>query len=463
MDTLDKKETYLNEELKRDLKNRHIQFIAFGSAIGVGLFLGSAIGIKFTGPSLILSYIVVGLIIFIILRALGEIAIVYPVSGSFSAWADHFFGPFAGYITGWTYWFMWVATVMAEITAIGIYVKFWIPFMPQWIPALISLIFITLLNLTAVKVYGETEFWLSLIKIITIIFFIVAGALTIFIGLGNNHVPTGFGNLFNNGGFFPNGIKGFLFSLIIVSFSYLGIEIIAVTAGEAHQPEITLPSAIDKVLYRIILFYVLPMTIILSIYPWSMIGTIGSPFVTCFSKLGISAAGSIVNFVVITAALSTANGGLFSTGRMLYTLSLQKNASSKFGKLNKNKVPYVGIAFSFMLMLIGVVLNYFIPTRVFEFITSVATVGALYIWMLTLIMHLKFRKSIPKDKLPKYHLPFSPILNIIGIVFLVMVIVVMAFMEDELIALCVAGIWFGLLIAIYYIFRLNKKKIINHS
>lgn len=452
-----KKEEYLKEDLKRDLKNRHIQFIALGSAIGVGLFLGSATGIKFTGPSLILSYILVGLVVFIVLRSLGELAVAYPVSGSFSAWADHFLGPLAGYVTGWTYWFMWTVTVMAEITAVGIYVQFWFPSIPQWIPALISVIAITFLNLIAVKVYGETEFWFSLIKILTILFFIVLGIGIIFFGLGNHNMPTGFSNLYRYGGFFPNGIHGFLFSLIIVVYAYLGIEIIAVTAGEAHKPEITLPSAIDKVIYRIILFYVLPMIVILSIYPWFKIGTFGSPFVSSFSKLGIVSAAGIINFVVITAALSSTNGGLFSTGRMLYTLSLQNNAPSIFRNLSKNKVPYVGIIFSSLIMLIGVILNYLIPKEAFVIITSIATTGALYVWLLILIMHMKFRNSIRESELPKYHLPFYPILNIIGIIFLLMVVVIMAFMEDGRIALYVAIPWFALLIIIYYVFKLNKK------
>ncbi len=450
-------EGYLKENLKRDLKNRHIQLIALGSAIGVGLFLGSATGIKFTGPSLILSYILVGLIVFIVLRALGEIAVVYPVSGSFSAWADHILGPLAGYITGWTYWFMWTVTVMAEITAVGIYVTFWFPSVPQWIPALISVILITLLNLIAVKVYGETEFWFSIIKIVTILFFIVVGAFIIFFGFGNHGIPTGFSNLYKYGGFFPNGLKGFLFSLIIVVYAYLGIEIVAVTAGEAHNPQTTLPSAIDKVIYRIILFYALPMIVILSIYPWLKIGTFGSPFVESFSKLGIASAASIINFVVITAALSSTNGGLFSTGRMLYSLSLQNNAPKSFSKLSNNKVPYVGIIFSSTIMLIGVILNYFIPKQVFTIITSIATTGALYVWLLILIMHMKFRSLKPKNELPKYRLPLYPILNVLGIVFLILVIVVMAFMPDGRIALYVAIPWFGLLIAAYYIFGLNKR------
>jgi len=315
---------------------------------------------------------------------------------------------------------------------------------------------ITLLNLIAVKVYGETEFWFSIIKIVTILFFIVVGTYIIFFGIGNQ-IPTGFSNLYKYGGFFPNGLKGFLFSLIIVVYAYLGIEIVAVTAGEAHNPETTLPSAIDKVIYRIILFYALPMIVILSIYPWFKIGTFGSPFVMSFSKLGITAAASIINFVVITAALSSTNGGLFSTGRMLYSLSLQKNAPSAFSKLSNNKVPYIGIIFSSIVMLIGVILNYFIPKQVFIIITSVATTGALYIWLLILVMHMKFRKSLKENKLPKYHLPFYPILNILGIVFLVLVIIVMAFMPDGRIALYVAIPWFGILIAAYYIFGLNKK------
>lgn len=227
------KQNALNENLERGLEERHIQLIALGGAIGVGLFLGSATTIQAAGPAILLVYTISGLAMFVIMRALGEIATSYPVSGSFSAYANEFIGPLAGYMTGWTYWFMWIVTCMAEITAVGVYVKFWIPTMPQWIPALAALVVMTCVNLIAVKAYGEFEFWFALIKVVTIIAMIVMGLLMIIFGIGNAGKPVGISNLWTHGGFFPKGIWGPVVSVTMVMFAYLGTELIGVTAGEA--------------------------------------------------------------------------------------------------------------------------------------------------------------------------------------------------------------------------------------
>ena len=291
------------ENLERGLKERHIQLIALGGAIGVGLFLGSATAIKTAGPALLLSYIIGGLFILFIMRSLGELAVAYPVSGSFSAYANKFIGPLAGYITGWTYWFMWVVTCMAEITAVGVYVQFWFPDVPQWIPAMLALVAMTIVNVVAVSAFGEFEFWFAMIKIITILVMIVVGAMMIFFGLGNDGIPTGLTNLVTNGGFMPMGVEGVVMSLVMVMFAYLGIELVGVAAGEASNPEKTIPAAIDKVFWRILVFYVGALIVIMSLYPWNQLGTIGSPFVFTFKKLGIAAAAGIINFVVLTAAL----------------------------------------------------------------------------------------------------------------------------------------------------------------
>jgi len=449
------------EELHRGLQERHIQLIALGGAIGVGLFLGSATAIKTAGPALMLSYIIGGLAIFIIMRALGELAVAYPVSGSFSAYANRFLGPLAGHITGWTYWFMWVVTCMAEITAIGVYVKFWIPSMPQWIPPLIALIAMTIVNLVAVKAYGEFEFWFALIKVVTILVMIVVGAGMIFFGLGNHGVPLGFSNLWTHGGFFPKGITGVVMALVMVMFAYLGVELIGVTAGEAQHPEKSIPSAIDKVLYRILIFYVGALLVIMSIYPWNEIGTKGSPFVMTFAKIGIPAAAGIINFVVLTAALSSCNSGLFSTGRMLYNLALQKNAPAVFGKLSRTGVPYAGILFSAVCLLVGVVLNYLVPAQVFVYVTSVGTLGAIYVWALILVVQMRFRESLSADEVARltYRTPWYPVSNWIVLAFLAFVVVLLAFSADTRVALYVGVAWFALIIASYYLFGLHRKDV----
>ena len=293
----------VHEDLNRGLQERHIQLISFGGAIGVGLFLGSASAIEKAGPAVVVAYIICGLAIFFVMRAMGEVVVEYPVSGSFSAHAYQFLNPLAGYISGWNYWYFWIVTCMAEITAVGVYMHFWYPDLPQWISCLAALAIMTCANLISVKAYGEFEFWFALIKIITIIFLIITGGAMIFFGFGNNGVAVGLSNLTAHGGFFPNGWEGVFGTLVMISFAYVGIEVIGVTAGEAHNPAKTLSGAIDKVLYRILLFYVLALLVIMAIYPWNQLGHQGSPFVMVFEKLGISSAAHIINFVVITAGI----------------------------------------------------------------------------------------------------------------------------------------------------------------
>lgn len=441
-----------NEGLHRGLQERHIQLIALGGAIGVGLFLGSATAIKTAGPALMLSYFVGGLAIFVIMRALGELAVAYPVAGSFSTYAYNFLGPLPGYITGWTYWFMWVVTCMAEITAAGIYMTYWFPGTPQWAWALAALTIMTLVNLINVAAYGEFEFWFALIKVVTIILMIIVGLGMIIFGIGNQGVPIGISNLWTHGGFFAKGFSGPALALVMVAFAYLGIELIGVTAGEAQNPEKTIPSAIDKVFWRILIFYVGALFVIMSLFPWNEIGTKGSPFVITFDKIGIPAAAGIINFVVLTAALSSCNSGIFSTGRMLYNLALQRKAPATFGKLSRTSVPVNGIIVSAAFLLIGVVLNYLVPARVFEYVTSVATIGAIWIWAVILLSQISYRKSLSQDEIArlKYPMPLWPIASYLALAFLALVLVMMAFSEGTRVALYVGPVWFGLLIASYY-------------
>lgn len=453
------KQAGLQEDLERGLEERHIQLIALGGAIGVGLFLGSGAAIKKAGPSLMLGYFFAGIIMFYIMRALGEVAVAHPVSGSFSAYASIYIGPLSGYITGWTYWFMWIVTCMAEITAVGVYVQFWLPEVPQWIPALLALVCMVATNLIAVKAFGELEFWFALIKVITILAMIIAGTAMIVFGIGNGGVAIGISNLWTHGGFFPNGFEGLGLSLVMVLFAYLGIELIGVTAGEAKNPEKTLPAAIDKVFWRILIFYVGALFVIMSLYPWDQIGSIGSPFVLTFEKLGVRAAAGIINFVVMTAALSSCNSGVFSTGRMLYNLSLQKKAPAAFGKLSKTKVPMNGILFSAIFLLIGVVLNYIVPAKVFVYVTSVATFGAIWIWVIILLVQMSFRSRLsPAEREQiKYKMPHYPFANYISMAFLLAVVGIMFMDADTRVALYIAPIWFGGVIASYYAFGYNKQ------
>lgn len=441
------------EELHRGLKERHIQLIAIGGAIGVGLFYGSASAINTAGPMLMLSYLVAGAVMFFMMRALGEVALAHPVSGSFSAYAHHFINPLFGYLTGWTYWFAWVVTCMAEITAVGVYVHYWQPDLPQWIPALLAVVAMSVINFVSVKVYGEFEFWFALIKVATIVAMILFGGAMIVFGLGNGGTPIGISNLWTvGGGFFAKGFQGFSLSLVIVSFAYIGIEMVGVTAGEASNPQKSLPAAIDKIFWRILIFYIGTLFVIMSLYPYDQLGTIGSPFVATFTKLGIPSAAGLINFVILTAALSSCNSGIFSTGRMLYNLSLQGKAPAAFGQLNSRKVPANALAVSAALLMVGVVLNYLVPGKVFSYVTSVATSGTLFVWGIIVIVQMRYRASLPAGEAArlKYKMPLYPLANYIVLVFLVFVAISMAFDENNRIALMVAPCWFLFLLVSYF-------------
>lgn len=447
-------------ELQRGLEQRHITLMSLGAAIGVGLFLGSASAIKLAGPGILLGYAFSGLIMFFIMRALGEMAIQKPVAGSFSKYARDYLGPLAGYITGWNYWFLWIVTGMAEITAVGIYMEYWFPDIPRWIWALAALVIMASINFLAVKAYGELEFWFALIKIVTILAMIVSGAGMIFWGIGNGGIATGIGNLWENGGFFPNGIKGVLLSLQMVMFAYLGIEMIGITAGEVKNPEKSLSRAIDSVFWRILIFYVGALFVIMSIYPWNELGSKGSPFVLTFEQLGIPAAAGIINFVVLTAALSSCNSGIFSTGRMLFNLANHGEAPKKFGKLTKNGVPGPAILASAAALLIGVVLNYIVPAKVFAWVTSIATFGAIWTWAIILLSQIQYRKSLNQDQVKKlkFKLPLFPFTSYLSLAFLAFVIVLMAFSPDTRVALVIGPLWLGLLTAVYYGKGFQKKQ-----
>jgi L-asparagine transporter-like permease len=443
----------VGEDLQRGLKERHIQLIALGGAIGVGLFYGSASAIKTAGPLLLISYLVGGAMMFFMMRALGEVALAYPVSGSFSAYAHQFISPLFGYLTGWTYWFAWVVTCMAEITAVGVYTHFWLPDLPQWIPAMGALVCMSTINFMAVKAYGEFEFWFALIKIFTIVAMLLLGGAMIVFGLGNGGVPVGISNLWTvGGGFFAKGFSGFALSLVMVSFAYMGIELVGVTAGEAQNPEKSLPKAIDKIFWRILVFYVGALFVIMSLYPYDQLGTIGSPFVATFAKMGISSAAGIINFVVLTAALSSCNSGIFSTGRMLYNLSRQGKAPAVFGKLNSRKLPTNALIVSTILLLIGVVLNYLVPGDVFTYVTSVATTGTLFTWGIIVVVQMKYRQSLTPQEVAalKYKMPFYPVANYMVLGFLIFVAGAMAFDAGNRVALYVAPVWIGVLLIGYY-------------
>src|SRR5688572_779783 len=441
-----------HEALSRNLRNRHIQLIALGGAIGVGLFLGSARAIQNAGPGLLLSYAVGGVAIFFIMRALGELMTYRPVAGSFASYADEFCGPFAGFLTGWSYWFMWMVTCMAEVTAIGIYVNYWLPDVPQWVPALVALIVLYSANLLAVRVFGELEFWFALIKIITIVGLILAGLAVIFFDIGELGSTATFANLWSHEGFLPFGILGVLLTLQIVMFAYQGVELVGVTAGEAENPKESLPRATNGIIFRILIFYIGALIVVMALVPWNQLDPKTSPFVYVFEKMNVPAAATIINLVVITAAASSCNSGIFSTGRMLYSLAQLGRGPQFFGALNSSRVPAAGIHASAALMLIGVVLNYLVPEEVFTWVTSVALVGTLWTWGIILVAHRNYRLAVDSGKAPavSYRMPGAPYANWIVLAFLVVVSAMLGLSPGTRVALYVAPVWFALLTVAYF-------------
>ncbi|KYC91337.1 amino acid permease [Heyndrickxia coagulans] len=447
------------QELSRGLKNRHIQLIAIGGAIGTGLFLGSGKSIHFAGPSIMLVYFVIGLALFFMMRALGELLMYKPITGSFTHFAETFIGPWAGFITGWTYWFCWIVTGIAEITAVGMYVQFWVPDLPQWIPALICVAVLFLINIATVKAFGEMEFWFAIIKVVTIIALIVIGILLVFAGFQSNGGHASFTNLWQHGGFFPNGSKGFLLAFEMAVFSFVGIELVGVTAGEAEDPSKTLPKAINQIPLRILLFYVGALFVIMSIYPWNRLNPDASPFVRVFADIGLPAAAGIINFVVLTSAASSCNSGIFSTSRMLYSLAEDGKAPKIFKKLNKRNVPAPALLGSTIMLLIGVMLNYFMKsTQVFTLVTSISSICFVWVWGVIMVAHLRFRKNMPEEAAKiSFKLPFAPVINWVVLLFFVFVLVVLGIAKDTRVALFVTPVWFILLVIAYGLTRKKKS------
>lgn len=431
------------EGYERGLGSRQVQMIAIGGAIGVGLFMGAGANIAKAGPSIILMYALAGVVIFFIMRALGELLLYRPVSGSFAEYAREFLGPFFGFATGWTYWLMWVVTGMAELTAAAIYIHFWFPAIPQWVSALVFLVVLFGVNLISVKIFGEVEFWFSMVKVTAIIGMIVIGLGVLTLGFSQAGDTAQASNLWAHDGVFPHGIGSSLMTLQGVMFAYLAVELVGVTAGESENPEKTLPKAINTLPWRIIVFYVGALSVILAVVQWTEFSAGTSPFVYAFEKMGIPLAAGIVNFVVLTAALSSCNSGMYSTGRMLRGLAANSEAPKAFGKLNSRKTPALGITVSVALMGIGVILNYVVPEKAFGYVTSVATAAGIWTWLMILISHIRYRRGVDAGRLPvsSFPAPGGALFSWVAVAFLALVTCLIAYDEDARVSLYVGAVW----------------------
>ncbi|MDO4903437.1 MAG: amino acid permease [Limosilactobacillus sp.] len=434
------------QEMKRSLKSRHVQLMAIGGTIGTGLFLGSGKSIHAAGPSIILAYFITGVICFALMRALGELLMSDLKYTSFiEAIRDHLGGR-VGFIAGWAYWVCWIAIAMAEITAIGLYIQNWLPSVPQWVPGLITLVIFVCMNLIAVNVFGEIEYWFAMIKIAAIIILIAVGIFLVAI-----HYKTADGyvasprNIVAYNGFFATGAKGFFMAFQMVVFAFVGIEMVGVTAAETENPRKVIPKAINGIPLRILLFYIGALLAIICIYPWNHMSADNSPFVLVFKDVGFPAAASVVNFVVITAAASACNSAIYTTGRMLAELTsdARRPAVRKISRLSSHHVPATAIILSSLLVGLASILNYLVPGEVFTMVSSVATTSFLFIWGAIIFAHLHYLKTKPSERL--FKMPLSPFSDYLVIAFLLFIFFVLCLEKSTLIALVVTLVWFVIL------------------
>ena len=433
------------------LKHRHLHFIALGSAIGTGLFYGSAGAIQAAGPSVLVVYLLAGAVVYFMLRALGEMAVRHPITGSFAGYARMFMGGWAGYITGWMFAFEMVIVALADLTAIGVYMRFWFPDVSQWVWVAATLLIVGGANLATVKAFGELEFAFTIIKVGAVLAMIAGGLAVLAFGLSDAHT-TGPVNLVNDGGFFPNGPTGMIASFILVLFAFGGTEIIGVAGSAAQHPEKSVPKAINTVPMRILLFYVLAIAVILMITPWREITGEQSPFVQIFNTLGVSWAAGLLNFVVITAALSAINADLFGAGRVITGLAHQKHAPKFMSKVVRG-VSVMTTIILIATMIIGTILNALLPENVFEVIASLATFATVFVWLMILLAHLYSRRGMSTQDVAnlKYKVPFWPYGQYLSIAFILMTFGIMVWQQEYRISLVVGVAFIAIMTAVYFL------------
>ena len=444
-----------DEGYAKGLKPRQVQMIAIGGAIGTGLFLGAGGRLQSAGPALALVYLVCGVFSYLILRALGELVMHRPTSGSFVSYAREFLGERASFAAGWLYFMNWAMTGIVDITAVALYMRYWSAFSdtPQWVFALAALGIVGLTNMVAVKWFGELEFWFSLIKVGALVAFLLTGA--VLLGVGHpvaGHAP-GYTLVTEGGGIFPHGVLPAIIIVQGVVFAYAGIELIGTAAGEAQDAADTLPRAINGVIYRIALFYVGSVTLLVLLMPSSAYKDGVSPFVTFFQALGVPGIGTAMNVVVLTAALSSLNSGLYATGRVLRALASTGAAPAFVGRMNAQKVPYGGILVTLAVYLLGVGLNYVVPSKVFEVVLNIAAVGVVSSWSFIVVCQMRLRASIGRgeNEPVAFRMPFAPVTAWLTLGFLALVVVLTALDYPDgtftvaavpVVAMLLAGGWF---------------------
>jgi L-asparagine permease len=444
-----------DEGYRKSLQARHINMIAIGGAIGTGLFLGAGGRLAQAGPSLAIAYAVCGLFAFLVVRALGELILYRPSSGAFVSYAREFIGEKGAYTAGWMYFLNWSTTGIADITAIALYAHYWSVFkgVPQWLLALLALAIVLTVNLVSVRLFGEMEFWFSLVKVATLVAFMAIGIFLLVTRHPVGGTAPGPQLISDHGGLFPLGVLPMVLLMQGVVFAFASIELVGVAAGETANPREVMPRAINSIMWRIGIFYVGSVVLLAMLMPWSDYSANQSPFVTVLSNIGVPAAGDVMNLVVLTAAMSSLNSGLYSTGRILRSMSAAHSAPRLAGVMSRTSVPYGGILLTAAACTLGVGLNYVMPAEAFEIVLNFASIGILATWGVIVVSHLLFVRKAERGEVirPAFRLPFAPWSQIATLVFLVSVVVLMAFDKSGRIVL--AGVpvivlalvvgWFG--------------------
>jgi D-serine/D-alanine/glycine transporter len=453
--------------LSRSLSNRHIQLIAIGGAIGTGLFMGSGKVISLAGPSIILVYAIIGFMLFFVMRAMGELLLSNLNYKTFADFASDLLGPWAGFFTGWTYWFCWIVTGLADIVAIAGYVSFWWPDIPLWVPAIAAVATLLCLNLPSVKAFGEAEFWFALIKIVAIVALIIVGLIMVLRGFTSpDGAQAAASNLWNDGGFFPKGWLGFLAGFQIAVFAFVGIELVGTTAAETKSPHTTLPRAVNAIPIRVLLFYGLALATIMSVTPWRQIQPDRSPFVAMFTLAGFGIAAAVINFVVLTSATSSANAGIYSTSRIVYGLAQEGDAPSWFGRLSRRHVPVHALVLSCAFLVPGAILLY-AGTSVIEAFTMVTTISAvlfMFVWSMILVSYLVYRRRRPElHAASSFKMPGGVPMCWLVLAFFGFVLWALAQADDTRLALLITPAWFVVLGAAWLVTRRRPQHLAHEE
>lgn len=457
---MSEKKSETSSGYKRTLSNAHIQLIALGGTIGTGLFLGVGDSIHKAGPSVILTYIIVGIFLFLLMRALGELIMSDLNKHTYIDFIEQYLGKNIGFITGYLYWFSWITLGMAETTALGIYFKYWFPTLKPWIPGIITIVALLIINLISARVFGNLEFSFAIIKIITIVAFVLLILYLLITGAKTSFGPVAFANLDDHGGFFARGPHGFLQGFQMVIFSFIGVELIGLTAAEVQNPETTLKRAINQLPIRIILFYVMAILGILLVIPWSKVSTNSSPFVQALGATGIPDANSIINFVVISAAVSSTNSLLYTAGRLLFSVTYDGKGkwNKAFGHLSRRQLPQNALILSALLMGCAPAITLVIGDQAFNFISSTATSMFLIIWCLMVLTHISYRRKTPADQLNDFKMPGFPYIDYFILLFFILLIILLLILPSYRIPMIAAIVTF---IVLYLISKLwsNEKAV----